>query len=64
MSGLREAWSRLGLVFETTPMQVVKRLEELGFIEDWAPGTRRLFTAGAHLAYGVGTRTLMGLLRR
>ena len=27
LSGLREAWTRVGLVFETAPMQVVERME-------------------------------------
>jgi hypothetical protein len=64
LSGLREAWSRIGLVFETAPMQVVKRAEELGLVEIRSPGARRLLTAAAHIAYGVGTGTALGLLRR
>ena len=64
LSGLREAGSRLGLVFETAPMQVVDRLEELGLVEGWSPGGRRFLTASAHLVYGVGTGTVFGLLRR
>jgi len=38
LSGLREAWSRIGLVFETAPMQVVDRVEELGLIGISRPG--------------------------
>ena len=64
LSGLREAWSRMGLVFETAPMQVVERAEELGLVEIRSPGTRQLLTAAAHIAYGVGTGTALGLLRR
>ncbi len=64
LSGLREAWSRLGLVFETTPMQVVGRLQELGLIEGDSPAARPLLTVAAHLAYGVGSGTALGLLRR
>ena len=64
LSGLREAWSRVGLVFETAPMQVVDRAEELGLVEIRSAGTRRLITAVAHLAYGAGTGTALGLLRR
>jgi hypothetical protein len=64
LSGLREAWSRIGLVFETAPMQVVGRLEELGLVDDWSPAARRLLTVAAHTAYGVGTGTAFGLLRR
>jgi hypothetical protein len=64
LSGLREAWSRMGLVFETAPMQVVDRLEELGVVKVSSPGARRFLTAAAHIAYGVGTGTVFGLLRR
>jgi hypothetical protein len=64
LSGLREAWSRMGLVFETAPMQVVNRLEELGLVEGWSPRALRFLTVTAHIAYGVGTGTAFGLLRR
>ncbi len=64
LSGLREAWTRVGLVFETAPMQVVERMEEVGLVEGWSPGARRVLMGAAHLAYGVGTGTALGLLRR
>jgi len=64
LSGLREAWSRVGLVFETAPMQVVERAEELGLVEGWSPRALRVLTVAAHIAYGVGTGTALGLLRR
>ena len=64
LSGLREALSRIGLVFETAPMQVVDRAEELGLLKDPSPGFRRALIALAHLAYGVGVGTALGLLRR
>ncbi len=64
LSGLREALSRMGLVHETAPMQVVDRVEELGLVGDLLPGSRRALTAAAHLAYGVGIGTALGLLRR
>ena len=64
LSGLREAWARVGLVFETAPMQVVDRAEELGLVKVSSPGGRRFLTAAAHLAYGVGTGAVLGLLRR
>jgi hypothetical protein len=64
LSGLREVLSRMGLVFETAPMQVVKRAEELDLVEDWSPRALRLLTVAAHIAYGVGTGTALGLLRR
>src|SRR5215207_1388127 len=64
LSGLREAWSRVGLVFETAPMQVVERAEELGLVEGWSPRALGVRTGAAHIAYGVGTGTALGLLRR
>ncbi len=64
LSGLREAWTRVGLVFETAPMQVVERMEEVGLVEGWSPGARRVLTVAAHFAYGMGTGTAFGFLRR
>jgi hypothetical protein len=64
LSGLREAWARVGLVFETAPMQVVERVEELGLVGELSPWGRRLLTALAHFAYGAGTGMFFGLLRR
>ena len=64
LSGLREAWARVGLVFETAPMQVVDRVEELGLVGDLSPGGKRLLTIIAHFAYGAGTGMAFGLLRR
>ena len=64
LSGLREAWTRVGLVFETAPMQVVDRMEEVGLLEGWSPGARRVLTGAAHFAYGIGTGTAFGFLRR
>jgi hypothetical protein len=54
----------MGVIFETTPMQVVDCAEELGLVEIRSPEARRLLTAVAHLAYGVGVGTALGLLRR
>ena len=64
LSGLREAWSKIGLVFETAPMQVVERAEELGVVGDLSPWGRRFLTVFAHFAYGIGTGISFGLLRR
>ncbi len=64
LSGLREALTKMGLVFETAPMQVVDRVEELGLVGDLSPLSRRLLTVAAHFAYGVGTGAAFGLLRR
>ena len=64
LSGMREALSRTGLVFETAPMQVVERMEEVGLLEGSSPGARRLLTVAAHFAYGIGTGSAFGFLRR
>jgi hypothetical protein len=64
LSGLREALNRVGLVFETAPMQVVERAEEVGLVGDLSPTGRRLLTVFAHFAYGTGTGIAFGLLRR
>ena len=64
LSGLREAWSRMGLVFETAPMQVVDRVEEVGLVGDLSPSGHRFLSAVAHVAYGTGTGVAFGLLRR
>ena len=64
LTGLRQAWSKIGLFFETAPMQVVDRVEELGLLGELSPGVRRLLTVIAHLAYGAGTGMSFGLLRR
>jgi hypothetical protein len=65
LTGLRQAWSKIGLVFETAPMQVVDRVEELGLLgEELSTGVRRLLTVTAHLGYGAGTGMSFGLLRR
>lgn len=64
LSGLREVWSRMGLVFKTAPMQVVDRIEELGLVGDLSKGMHRALSVVAHCAYGVGAGAVLGLLRR
>jgi hypothetical protein len=64
LTGLREVWAKTGLVFETAPMQVMDRMEEVGLVGDLSPRGRRLLTITAHFAYGAGTGTAFGLLRR
>ena len=64
LTGLRKAWAKIGLVFETAPMQVVDRMEELGLVGDLSPRGRLLLVAIAHFAYGAGTGAAFGLLRR
>ena len=43
-------------------MQVVDRMNEVGLLEGWSPGARRLLSVAAHFAYGMGTGTAFGLL--
>lgn len=64
LSGLREAWKRVGLVFDTAPTQVVDRVEELVAPEGFSRGTRLVLAATAHVAYGISTGAAFGLLRR
>jgi len=64
LSGLRWALASMGAVFTTAPEQVIGRLEELGLLKSWSPAARRALTAAAHLAYGTGIGTSLGLLRR
>jgi hypothetical protein len=64
LSGLREAWTRFGLVFETAPMQVVDRMQEVGLVEGSSHEDQRGLTLAAHFAYGMGTGTVFGFLRR
>jgi hypothetical protein len=39
-------------------------IEEVGLVGDLSPVGRRLLTVVAHFAYGTGTGTVFGLLRR
>jgi hypothetical protein len=64
LTGFREVLAVAGLVGVTAPEQVIARLEELGLLDDPSPETRRVLTAVAHLAYGVGIGSALGLLRR
>jgi hypothetical protein len=43
---------------------VIARLEEIGLLDNPSPEARRVLTAIAHLAYGVGLGSALGLLRR
>lgn len=64
LTGLRKVVARFGLVGTTAPEQVIERLGELRVLDDLSPEARRVLAAVAHLAYGVGTGTALGLLRR
>lgn len=64
LSGFRKVKAAAGLVSVTAPEQVIARLEELDLLDDPSPEARRVLTAIAHLAYGVGIGSALGLLRR
>lgn len=64
LTGFRKVMAGFGLVGTTAPEQVIERLEELRVLNDLSPEARRVLAAVAHLAYGVGTGTALGLLRR
>lgn len=64
LTGFREVLARIGTVGTTAPEQVIERLKEIGLLDDSSPATQRVLTGAAHLAYGVGVGTALGLLRR
>ena len=64
LTGFRKVMAGFGLVGTTAPEQVIERLEELRVLDGLSPEARRVLAAVAHLAYGVGTGTALGLLRR
>ncbi len=64
LTGFRQVLTAAGLVGVTAPEQVIARLEELGLLDDPSPEARRVLTGVAHLAYGVGIGSALGLLRR
>lgn len=64
LTGFRKVLAAFGAVETTAPEQVVERLEELGLVDEWSPEARRVLVVAAHVAYGAGTGTALGLLRR
>jgi hypothetical protein len=64
LTGFRKVMAEFGLVGTTAPEQVIERLQELRVFGDLSPEARRMLAAGAHLAYGVGMGTALGLLRQ
>ncbi|MBV9454030.1 MAG: hypothetical protein JOZ19_07935 [Rubrobacter sp.] len=64
LSVFRKVLVAIGIVHKSAPEQVVERLEELGLVDNWSPEARRILTGAAHLAYGTGIGTALGLLRR
>lgn len=64
LTTFRNSLTRLGLVHETAPMQVVDRLTESGFASGWPPAAKSALVAGAHFGYGVSAGTVFGVLRR
>ena len=64
LTGFRKVLAAVWVVETSAPEQVVERLEELGLVDDWSPMAQRALTRVAHVAYGVGSGTALGLLRR
>ena len=64
LTGIRKLLATFGAVGTTAPEQVAERLEGLGALDGWSPEARRALALTAHLIYGVGTGTVLGLLRR
>lgn len=63
LSGLRNALKAAGVVYETAPMQVVDRVEEISSLRN-RPLAKRAAGLAAHLGYGTGAGAALGLLRR
>jgi hypothetical protein len=64
LSALRQSFKAAGIVFETAPMQVVNRAEEVGLVRDLSPTGRRALSLAAHFAYGTAMGAALGILRR
>ncbi|MDQ3910898.1 MAG: hypothetical protein M3305_03795 [Actinomycetota bacterium] len=64
LTGIRKLLATFGAVGTTAPEQVAERLEGLGALDGWSPEACRALALTAHLIYGVGTGTVLGLLRR
>lgn len=64
LSVFRQVLATVDLVGVTAPQQVVAKLEEIGLLDEWSPEARQALTIAAHLTYGTGIGTAMGLLRR
>jgi hypothetical protein len=64
LTGFRKVSAAGGLVGTTAPEQVIERLEKIGLLDNSSPETRRVLTGIAHLAYGAGIGTALGILRR
>lgn len=63
LTGLRKTLAGAGIVGESAPEQVIKRLDELGLLDGWSPQGRRLLTVIAHVAYGAGVGASFSLFR-
>jgi hypothetical protein len=64
LSALRGALKKADIVFDTAPTQVVDRFEEVFVADGLSTNTRRVLASTAHVAYGVGTGAVFGLLRK
>lgn len=63
LSALRYILGKMGIVYETAPMQVVDRLEQADFVPD-QPAAKHAVALVAHLAYGTAAGAAFGALRR
>jgi hypothetical protein len=64
LSALRMSLNKLGIVGTTAPEQVVRRVEELGLVDNWSSGARRALMVAAHFGYGTAAGAVFGALRR
>ncbi len=63
LSGLRWALASMGAVFTTAPEQVVARAEDLGLLDRFSSGAKKVLVVAAHFLYGTAVGAVFGALR-
>ena len=63
LSVLRYVLGKMGVVYQTAPMQVVERMQQADLVTD-RPEAKRALAVAAHLAYGTAAGAAFGALRR
>lgn len=63
LSVLRYVLGKIGVVYQTAPMQVVERMQQADLVTD-RPVAKRAIAVAAHLTYGTAAGAAFGALRR
>jgi hypothetical protein len=63
LSVLRYVLGKMGVVYQTAPMQVVERMQQADLVPD-RPVAKRAIAVAAHLTYGTAAGAAFGALRR